>query len=167
VVERLAGNCGWPGKSGEGTGLGIGFARYKNQGAYCAVAARVEADADIRVSHLWSVVDGGEIVNPDGAINQIEGGMVQSASWTLKEEVRFDGEAVTTRDWESYPILRFSEVPETAVEILPRPDDPSLGVAEASQGPTAAAIGNAVFHALGIRVRRLPLTREAVASAIG
>lgn len=167
VIERLAEMCGWPGEAGEGTGLGIGFARYKNQGAYCAVAARVEADADIRVSHLWSVVDGGEIVNPDGVINQIEGGMVQSTSWTLKEEVRFDGEAVASRDWESYPILRFSEVPETATEILPRPDDPPLGVAEASQGPTAAAIGNAVNRALGIRVRRLPITREAIASAIG
>jgi CO/xanthine dehydrogenase Mo-binding subunit len=167
VIERLAAICGWPGEAGEGSGVGIGFARYKNQGAYCAVAARVEADADIRVSHLWAVIDGGEIVNPDGVINQIEGGMIQSMSWTLKEEVRFDGEAVASRDWENYPILRFGEVPETATEILPRPDDLPLGVAEASQGPTAAAIGNAVHRALGVRVRRLPITREAIASAIG
>lgn len=167
VVARLAEICDGPSTAAEGCGLGIGFGRYKNQGAYCAVAARVETDADVRVTHLWATVDAGEAINPDGIANQIEGGMIQSTSWTLKEALEFDGEAVAARDWDSYPILKFSEVPETFVEILPRDDDPPLGVAEASQGPTAAAIGNAVHDALGVRVRRLPITRHAIAAAIG
>ncbi len=166
VLERLAALCGWPGASKEGEGLGIAFARYKNSAAYCAVAARVAAGGkDVVVTHMWSVIDAGEVINPDGAVNQIEGGMVQSASWTLKECVRFEGEAIASRDWPGYPILKFSETPEVSVEIVPRPDDPPLGVAEAAQGPSAAAIANAVHAALGVRVRRLPLTREAILAA--
>ncbi|MCG8559273.1 MAG: molybdopterin-dependent oxidoreductase, partial [Hyphomicrobiales bacterium] len=109
----------------------------------------------------------GEAINPDGIANQIEGGIVQAASWTLKEALRFEGDAVVTRDWESYPILHFSEAPEIAVEVIDRPEDPALGVGEASLGPTTAAIGNAVFHGLGVRVRDLPITRDAIAAAIG
>jgi nicotinate dehydrogenase subunit B len=166
VLERLGAMCGWPGASKDGEGLGIAFARYKNAAAYCAVAARVAADEkDVVVTHMWSVIDAGEVINPDGAVNQIEGGMVQSASWTLKECVRFEGEAIASRDWPGYPILKFSETPEVSVEIVPRPDDPPLGVAEAAQGPSAAAIANAVHAALGVRVRRLPITREAIISA--
>ncbi|HEX7465919.1 MAG TPA: molybdopterin cofactor-binding domain-containing protein, partial [Usitatibacter sp.] len=119
VLERLAAICGWPGASKEGEGLGIAFARYKNAAAYCAVAARVAADEkDVVVTHMWSVIDAGEVINPDGAVNQIEGGMVQSASWTLKENVQFDGEAIASRGWADYPILTFSETPEVQVEII-------------------------------------------------
>ena len=167
VIERAAAACGWPGEQEDGAGLGLGFAQYKNRSAYCAVAARVELDRDVRITHAWAAVDAGEAINPDGIANQIEGGIVQAASWTLKEALRFEGDAVVTRDWESYPILRFSEAPEIAVEVIDRPEDPALGVGEASLGPTAAAIGNAVFHGLGVRVRDLPITRDAIAAAIG
>lgn len=167
VVETTARAAGWPGPSGQGEGLGIGFARYKNKSAYCAVAVRVAVDETVRLTHAWSTVDAGEVINPDGVANQIEGGIVQSASWTLKERVQFEGNVIASRDWESYPILRFSEVPEIAIEIADRPDDPPLGVGETAQGPTAAAIGNAVRRALGVRIRDLPLTREAIVAAIG
>jgi CO/xanthine dehydrogenase Mo-binding subunit len=96
----------------------------------------------------------------------MEGGMIQAASWTLKEAIRFEGDAVANRSWETYPILKFSETPETFVDIVARPEEPPLGVAEAAQGPTAAAIGNAVFSALGARVRDLPITPESIARAI-
>lgn len=166
VLERLAALCRWPGARGEGRGMGIGVARYKNSAAYCGVAAEVAADTHrIRVTRMWAVVDAGEVINPDGVANQIEGGMVQAASWTLKERVQFDGEVIASRDWAAYPILAFSETPQVEVEIIERPDEKALGVAEAAQGPAAAAIGNAVFYALGARVRRLPITTEAVIAA--
>ena len=165
VISRCAQMAGWPGDAPEGDGMGLAFARYKNTGAYCAVAARVTAGDDIMVTDLWAVTDAGEAINPDGIINQIEGGMIQATSWTLKEEVLFDGEAVATRDWGTYPILKFSETPETHVEIIHRPDDPPLGVAEAAAGPAAAAISNAVKRALGVRILRLPITRSAITAA--
>ena len=167
VLTRLRDLCGWPGAKREGQGMGIAYARYKNAAAYFAVAALVSAEgADVRVLKLWSVVDAGEVINPDGLANQMEGGMIQAASWTLKEAVRFEGDAVANRSWETYPILRFSETPETSVDIVAHPEEPPLGVAEAAQGPTAAAIGNAVFNALGARVRDLPITPDSIARAI-
>ncbi|AWS48718.1 xanthine dehydrogenase family protein molybdopterin-binding subunit [Streptosporangium sp. 'caverna'] len=167
VVERAARAAGWPGQSTEdGVALGIGFARYKDRGAYCAVVAEVEAVHDIRVRRLTIAVDVGRVVNPDGVANQIEGGAVQSTSWTLKEQVRFDRTRITSDDWESYPILRFTEVPEVVVEVIDRPDEPSVGSGEAAQGPTAAAIGNAVAAAVGVRVRDLPITAERIVAAM-
>jgi len=121
----------------------------------------------VRLRRVWCAADGGLIVSPDGARNQIEGGIVQAASFTLKEQVRLDAEGVASRDWDSYPILRFSEVPEIEVALIDRPDEPSLGVGECAIGPTAAAIGNAVAHALGTRIRDLPFTRERLAAALG
>ena len=166
VLEQLGKICGWGAKRPEGEGLGIAFARYKNSAAYCAVAARVAAAGEeIRVTRMLAVVDAGEAINPDGIANQVEGGMVQSASWTLKEAVRFDGDAIGVRDWDDYPILKFSETPRVQVEIIARPEEKPLGVAEAAQGPAAAAIANAVHDALGVRVRRLPITREAIIAA--
>ena len=106
------------------------------------------------------------MVNPDGVRNQIEGGAVQATSWTLLERVRFDRRRITSVDWESYRILPFSAVPEVSVEIAPGDGNPSLGAGEAAQGPTAAAIGNALAAAVGVRVRDLPLTSEAVTKAI-
>jgi nicotinate dehydrogenase subunit B len=167
VVQKAAGMAGWPGPRVPGTGFGIGFCQYKNRSAYCAVVARVVCDERVRLTHAWAAVDAGEAINPDGIVNQIEGGIVQSASWTLKERVTFDGDAIATRDWESYPILRFSEVPEIRVEVIARPEAPPLGVGEAATGPTAAAIGNAVRSALGIRIRTLPITRDAIVAAMG
>jgi CO/xanthine dehydrogenase Mo-binding subunit len=165
VIERAAEMAGWPGRQIQGEGLGIGFCQYKNRSAYCAVVLRVVCDERVRVTHAWAAVDAGEAINPDGIKNQIEGSIIQSTSWTLKERVSFEGDAVTTRDWEGYPILRFSEVPEIKVDLIVRPELPGLGVGEVAMGPTAAAIGNGVRRALGIRVRNLPITRDAILAA--
>jgi CO/xanthine dehydrogenase Mo-binding subunit len=167
VLAAAAERAGWADRDrGGDTGYGIGYARYKEKGAWCAVVAEVEAGTELRVRRLTLAVDVGRVVNPDGVRNQIEGGAVQSTSWTLKERVRFDRSRVTSTDWESYPILRFGETPVVDVVLLDRPDQPSLGSGEASQGPTAAAVGNAVADALGVRVRDLPITAERVVSAI-
>jgi CO/xanthine dehydrogenase Mo-binding subunit len=128
--------------------------------------AEVEADTDVRVRRLWLAVEVGRVINPDGVINQVEGGAVQSASWTLREQVRFDRERVTSAAWDSYPILRFTEVPEVTVQIVDASGEPETGAGELAQGPVAGAIGNAVADAVGVRVRDMPLTRERVARAI-
>ena len=151
---------------GEVRGRGLGFSRYKNSAAYCAVVAEVRVDERVHVERVWAAVDAGLVVNPDGLLNQIEGGIVQAVSWTLIEEVKWDENQVLTRDWESYPILSFSEVPAIEVALLDADDRPSSGVGECAAGPTAAAIGNALFDALGVRVRELPLTPERIAAAM-
>ena len=169
VIQRVSEMCDWQENEAVGAGRarGIGFARYKNLAAYAAVVAEVEVDEDIRLLRVWCAADGGLIVNPDGAINQLEGGIIQAASWVLKEQVRLDGSGVGSRDWESYPVLRFDEVPEVTVALVnPDSDNPPLGVGEATVGPAAAAIGNAVARALGTRLRDLPLTRERMMAAL-
>jgi CO/xanthine dehydrogenase Mo-binding subunit len=168
-IERVARMCGWqPGDPvGMGHGRGIGFARYKNMAAYAAIVAEVEVDETVRVLNVWCAVDGGLVINPDGAINQLEGGIIQGVSWALKEGVRLDTAGISSRDWDSYPVLRFSEVPELFVELInPLTDLPPLGLGEATGGPTVAAIGNAVNQALGARIRELPMTRERVMAAL-
>jgi CO/xanthine dehydrogenase Mo-binding subunit len=142
-------------------GVGIGMAKYKNSGAYCAVAMRVFVDpasGKIKLDRAVCAVDAGMAVNPDGIINQIEGGLIQAASWTVKEQIRFGRDRVESKDWATYPILTFAEVPSVDVALIDRPDEPSVGAGEAAQGPTAAAVANAVAQATGIRVRDLPLT---------
>jgi CO/xanthine dehydrogenase Mo-binding subunit len=167
VLQAVADHVGWAARPRDGeTGWGLGYARYKAKGAYCAVVAEVEAVSDIRVRRLTLAVDVGRVVNPDGVRSQIEGGAVQSTSWTLKEQVTFDRTRVTSVDWETYPILRFSETPEVEVLLLDRPELPSVGAGEASQGPTAGAIANAVAAAVGVRVRDLPITTEKVVAAL-
>src|SRR5262249_6951406 len=169
VVEHAARLSDWKAgaPTGTGRGRGIGLARYTNLAAYAAVAAEVEVDESVRLLHVWCAADAGLVINPDGAINQLEGGIIQAASWALKEGVRLGGGGISSRDWESYPVLRFTEVPEVTVELVePSADRPCLGVGEASGGPTVAAIGNAVPHALGTRLRDLPLTRERVMAAL-
>ncbi|HEX8663752.1 MAG TPA: molybdopterin cofactor-binding domain-containing protein [Beijerinckiaceae bacterium] len=167
VLEAAAARAGWAAwRPREGAGHGLGFARYKGTGAWCAVVAEVEVAEAVRVRRLAVAVDVGEVVNPDGVMNQIEGGAIQAASWTLKEAVRFDRARVTSDAWESYPILTFSEVPAVEVEIVNWPDERPVGAGEAAHGPTAAAIANAVHHALGVRVRDLPITRERILAAV-
>jgi CO/xanthine dehydrogenase Mo-binding subunit len=166
VLETVRDASGWGEPLPEDMGRGVGFARYKDRGAWCAVVAEVAVDHAVHVRRLTIAVDVGLVVNPDGVRNQIEGGAVQATSWTTKERVRFDGRRVVSDDWETYPILRFSEAPRVDVHLLDRPDQPSLGAGEAAQGPTAAAIANAVPAALGVRVRDLPITAEAVVRAI-
>jgi nicotinate dehydrogenase subunit B len=118
------------------------------------------------VKRVWAAVDAGLVINPDGAANQIEGGIIQAISWTLKERVHFADGRIASDTWEGYPILRFSEVPEVEVRFLDARGEPALGVGEASLGPTAAAIGNAVARALGVRIRDLPLTRERIMATL-
>lgn len=169
VVERIAAMSNWKarGPAGAGKGLGMAFARYKNMAAYCAVAAAVTVDEVVRVNRVWCVADAGLIVNPNGARNQLEGGIVQALSWTLKEQVRFDDHGIASLDWDGYPILRFSEVPEIEAELVDGAGTPTLGVGECSCGPTAAAVGNAVAHALGVRIHDMPLTRDRILKALG
>jgi CO/xanthine dehydrogenase Mo-binding subunit len=166
VVQSVARRANWKPRRQAGIGYGIGFARYKNTGAYCAVVAEVEGAEDIRVRRLIVSVDVGEAINPDGVVNQIEGGAIQATSWTLKEHVRFDRERITSSMWSSYPILRFSEVPDVQVEVIPRPELDPVGAGEAAHGPTTAAIANAVFDCLGVRVRNLPITRDSLIAAM-
>ena len=167
VIEKVAAMARWnpnePG--GAGRGRGIAFARYKNRAAYAAVVVELGVDEEIRLGHVWCAADAGLVINPDGAINQLEGGIIQSASWVLKEQVRFDN-GVSAIDWETYPVLKFSEVPEIDIELINTRDEVPLGVGEATAGPTAAAIGNAVSHALGARIRDLPLTRERIMASL-
>jgi nicotinate dehydrogenase subunit B len=168
LIELVAERAGWSsrGAAGSGKGLGLAFARYKNRAAYAAVAAAVTVQETVKVDRVWAVVDAGLVVNPDGARNQLEGGIVQAVSWTLKEQVRLDENGISSRDWDSYAILRFSEVPEMQVELVDDAGNSSLGVGECTVGPTAAAIGNAVAHALGVRIHDMPLTRERIMAAL-
>ena len=141
------------GRNGDGCRLG-------------AEVAEVEAGATLRVTRLVIALDCGLAINPDGIRNQIEGGAIQATSWTLKEQVHFDRQRITSIDWESYPILRFEEVPAVEIELINRPDQLPLGAGEAAQGPTAAAIGNALHDALGLRMRALPLSDERITQAL-
>lgn len=172
VVRIAAERFGWQSYNRQkGRGRGFGFARYKNLAAYTAVACEVEVDREsgaLRVLRVTAANDSGEAVNPDGIRNQIEGGILQSISWTLYESVSFDTTRITSRDWGGYPILRFPSVPEEIeVHLIDRPGEPFLGTGEAAQGPAAAALANALADATGIRIRELPFTRARVKSAIG
>lgn len=172
VIEAAAEKAGWrDGHNGDGTrGRGIGFARYKNLSTYVAVVAEVEIDrgaGTIRVPRAVAAADAGQIINPDGLRNQIEGGIIQSTSWTLHEAVRFDRNGITSRDWSSYPILTMPDAPKVEVELIDRPNEKSLGSGEASQGPMVAAIANAFAHATGKRLRDLPFTPERVRTTLG
>jgi len=160
VIKAVARRVNWKPERSDGIGYGIGFARYKNTGAYCAAVAEVEGAEEIRVRRLTLAVDVGEAINPDGVINQIEGGAIQATSWTLKERVRFDRTRVTSVSWTDYPILTFSEVPSVDVEVIQRLEINPVGAGEAAHGPVTAAIANAVFDCLGVRIRDLPLTRD-------
>ncbi|HMA07261.1 MAG TPA: molybdopterin cofactor-binding domain-containing protein [Ramlibacter sp.] len=171
VIALATQKFGWGGfQRATGRGRGFAFARYKNLAAYAAMACEVEVLRDtgeVRLLRVVAAVDSGEAVNPDGIRNQIEGGIVQSASWTLSEEVTFDRTRITSRDWGGYPILRFPQVPQRVdVFIVPRPGQPFLGTGEAAQGPAAAMIANAVADATGVRLRQLPLSRERVRAAL-
>jgi nicotinate dehydrogenase subunit B len=170
VINLAAARFGWDSTTRQPRrGRGFAFARYKNLGAYAAIALEVEVARDtglVRITRAVAAVDSGEVVNLDGIRNQIEGGIVQSASWTLCEEVQFDTTRPTSRDWAGYPILRFPQVPDTvAVHVVDRPGQPFLGTGEATQGPTCAAIANALADATGVRLRDLPFSRARVAAA--
>jgi CO/xanthine dehydrogenase Mo-binding subunit len=171
VINAAATRFGWADyRKARGRGRGFAFARYKNLAAYFALAVEVEVERDTgraRVVRATGAVDSGQAVNPDGIRNQIEGGIVQSMSWTLYEAVAFDSQRILSNDWASYPIARFPEMPDSVeVEVIDRPGAPFLGTGEAAQGPTAAAIANAVADATGARLRDLPLTRQRIKAAL-
>ncbi|MET4445468.1 CO/xanthine dehydrogenase Mo-binding subunit [Bradyrhizobium sp. GM2.2] len=166
VIRAAARRAQWKPQKQAGIGHGVGFARYKNMGAYCAAIAEIEGTDDIRVKRLTLAVDVGEAINPDGVINQIEGGAIQATSWVLKERVRFDRTRITSTSWTDYPILTFSEVPMVDVEIVQRPEIEPVGAGEAAHGPVTAAIANAVYDCLGVRVRNLPITRDKIIAAM-
>jgi CO/xanthine dehydrogenase Mo-binding subunit len=166
VIRAAARRANWKPAQKAGIGYGIGYSRYKMDGAYCAAIAEIEGDEDIRVKKLTLAVDVGEAINPDGVANQIEGGAIQATSWVLKERVRFDRSRITSNSWAEYPILRFSEVPQVEVEVIQRPEIEPVGAGEAAHGPVTAAIANAVFDCLGIRVRQLPITRDSLIAAM-
>jgi nicotinate dehydrogenase subunit B len=172
VIEVVAEKFGWSNDPlPEGRGRGFAFAKYKNHAAYLAIALEAEVDRDsgaIAISHVVSAVDCGEAVAPDSIVNQTEGGILQSLSWTLYEAVHFDNTRILSPDWSTYPILRFSAVPDSVeVHVVDNPGMPYLGVAEAAQGPTAGAIANAFRHATGKRIHDLPYTRERVKAVLG
>jgi CO/xanthine dehydrogenase Mo-binding subunit len=172
VVSLAAARFGWASYvRAPGRGRGFAFARYKNLAAYVALALEVDVNREkgsVRVVRAVAAVDSGQAVNPDGIRNQIEGGIIQSSSWTLHEAVEFDTTAITSADWSRYPILRFPEIPESVdVHVIDRPGAAFLGTGEAAQGPTAAAIGNAIAYATGARIRELPFDRKRVRGAIG
>lgn len=165
VIEIAAEIGAWGQPLPPDRGRGFAFAQYKGTGAYVSVVAELQAESEVKVSKLTLVADVGEMINPNGVHNQLEGGAIQATSWTTRERVRFDRTRVTSTDWEQYPILRFSEIPEVVVHTIAS-SEPPVGAGEAAQGPTAAAIANAVQDALGVRVRDLPITAEAVIRAI-
>jgi CO/xanthine dehydrogenase Mo-binding subunit len=145
------------------SGCGFAFARYKNTKCYAGVAmflAVNEQTFDIRLIHAVIVADAGLIIDRDGLANQLEGGLIQAASWTLKESVQFDEFDTISIDWDSYPILTFPEIPTVEIILLDQPGEPGLGAGEATQGPTPAAISNAIFDAVGLRIREMPFTPD-------
>jgi CO/xanthine dehydrogenase Mo-binding subunit len=171
VIQAAAEKANWqPGRRlGQNHGRGIAFAQYKNRQCYAAVVVDLHVDREsgaIKLDRAVIAADAGQVVNPDGLSNQLEGGFVQSASWTLKEQVNFDQNGILAKDWDSYPILRFPDVPVIETVLINRPELPFLGSGEAAQGPTPAAIANAVFDATGVRLRKIPFTEERIRAAL-
>jgi CO/xanthine dehydrogenase Mo-binding subunit len=166
VLIEVARMSGWGGPRAadapEGFGRGIGFARYKNTSAYCAVVVDLVVEDKVKLQKIFIAADLGLVIHPDGARNQIEGGAVQAASWTLLEAAQLGPQGICSDDWESYPILRFSDVPPVEVALIDRPDCASLGAGECSAGPTAAAIANAIHDAIGVRIRDMPFTADSL-----
>ncbi len=158
-----------PARASGRIGRGVAFAKYKNLSSYVALVVDVAVDENsgrARVLRAFAAVDVGQVINPDGVKNQIEGGIVQSASWTLKEQVRFSADRIETTDWASYPILRFTEVPEIEVVLIDRPELAFVGAGEGTQGPAAAAIANAIADAVQVRLRDVPFTPDRLSAAL-
>ncbi|WP_439597076.1 molybdopterin cofactor-binding domain-containing protein [Falsiroseomonas sp.] len=167
VLSRAAEMANWSGRvQREGFGMGLAVARYKGSGAWCAAVAEIEAAERVFCRRLWLAADVGEVINPDGTLNQIEGGAIQATSLCLLEAVRHDARNVTSTGWEDYPILRFSEVPRVEAALIARPEAPPLGAGECSMGPVIGAIANAIADALDVRPRHWPFTPENIARAM-
>lgn len=174
VLQKAADMAGWAAESAqnctqnraEGWGRGLAYARYKNTGAFCAVVVELVVAEKVKLHKLWIAADLGHVVDTDGALNQLEGGALQAASWALCEAAELGPQGITSNDWTRYPILKFSDMPEVSVALMPGADNPSLGAGECSSGPSCAAIANAIFDAIGVRVRSMPFTPENMMRAI-
>jgi nicotinate dehydrogenase subunit B len=164
VLQKAADMAGWiatrPTNKPEGWGRGLAYARYKNTGAYCAVVVELVVEEKVKLHKLWTAVDLGHVVDADGAANQIEGGALQAASWALCESAQLSPQGIASNNWDNYPILKFSEMPVVEVALMSQPHEPSLGAGECSSGPTCAAIANAIFDAIGVRMRAMPFTPD-------
>ena len=172
VLQAAADKVDWPTcreSTAADAGWGMALAQYKNLQCYCVVIVKLQVDrrsGDIAFERVVIAADAGQAVNPDGLSNQLEGGFVQAASWTLFEEVKFDARGITSIDWESYPILTFESAPKIETLILNRPELPMLGAGEAAQNPTPAAIANAIHDAVGLRLRAIPFTPEKILAGL-
>ncbi len=176
VLKAAAGKAGWeshPAWQGKleklAQGRGVAFGWYENDQALVASIAEVQVDTAsgaVRVQRMVVAHDCGLIINPDGVKNQIEGNTIQSLSRALKEEVQFDAYRIKSIDWDTYPILTFSEVPDVEIVLLNHPDQPALGAGEPSAITTAAAVANAIYDATGARLRQIPFTPERVKVAL-
>ncbi|PQO24841.1 aldehyde dehydrogenase [Rhodobacteraceae bacterium WD3A24] len=170
VLMKTAEEFGWDDwEPQRGRGRGIAFAQYKNYAAITAIALEVQVNqrnGRVSVVRATAANDSGHMVNPDNIANQIEGGLIQSLSWALKEEVRFDDTQVLSNDWASYPILTFNEVPNIDVHLINSPGQPYLGTGETSQGPTVGALANAITNATGVRYRRLPFLPSRISDGL-
>jgi nicotinate dehydrogenase subunit B len=166
VIEAVVEMSNWSEADQEGQAKGIGFAQFENELSYCAVVAKVAVDEEVGLLEMWAAVDAGLAINPGGIVAQVEGCMIQSASWLLKEAVPTSGRLVTSETWQDYPILRFEEIPKITVKVISHAEDMSMGVGEVAMGPSAAAIANAVARAVGVRVTHLPITRDRLVETI-
>jgi nicotinate dehydrogenase subunit B len=177
LLDRLATLAKWekrpsPQKGTNGNvlnGRGISYVKYELVRTYIGAVAEVEVDRStgvIRVSKFYVVHDCGQIINPDGLKNQIEGNVMQTVSRTLIEELKFDRSRVTSLDWESYPILKFPQTPEIVIELIDRPNEKPWGAGEPSSAVISSAVSNAVFDATGVRVRSIPYTPAKVKAAM-
>ena len=164
VIQTAATKIGWGSEVPENRGIGIAFAQYKNIQAYAAVAVEVEVNdlAEVKMLRAAIAGDAGQVIDRAGLIAQYEGGFLQAASWTLYEAVTYDRGGITSRDWETYPILRFDNIPEIETILIDRPKERFLGAGECVSGPTAGAIANAIYNAVGLRLRRMPFTPESI-----
>jgi len=170
VLQKVADMAAWsaprPTNQPEGWGRGLAYARCKNTGAFCAVVVELVAAEKVRLHKLWIAADLGHVVDADGAANQLEGGALQAASWALCEAAQLGPQGITSNDWTRYPILKFSDMPEVSVALMPGAEHASLGAGECSSGPTCAAVANAIFDAIGVRVRNMPFTPDNLMRAI-
>jgi CO/xanthine dehydrogenase Mo-binding subunit len=149
-------------------GRGLSYMHYKQAENYVAMGMEVEVDrasGRVRVTRVVCAHDCGLMINPDAVRSQVEGSILQTISRTLFEEVKFDHARVTTTDWSSYPLLTFPDVPKLEIVLIDRPHERPVGAGEAATAPVAAALGNAVFDATGLRLREVPFTPARVKAA--
>jgi len=175
LLERLARLANWTPRAGAREsgdvvhGRGVSYTKYELVRTYVGMVADVEvnrSNGEVKVTRCYVAHDCGQIINPDGLRNQIEGNVVQTVGRTLFEEIMFDRSTVTSRDWESYRTIRFPEVPTIAIDLIDRPGEKPWGAGEPTAAVVPSAIANAVFDATGIRLRSVPFTPQKVLEAV-